>query len=339
MCSSDLHQEAVPEKVLPAVGNESPDAVHKAMERVAARDVSRRLDQESLVFLRAKAARLQTTLRERSASPSRKQPVFTRKEKEQTQREGATTAGMVQKDSRLQIRDSPGASGLERGPHSNESEGTRLEFRDSHGASGLERGLEEKTDYKGLGSVLSLPGGQESQDIGIRLIDSAEQYVRLLGFTFDRADVTEALKRAKSRNVDVAVGVDKKWTLNGRTREQLVRLKELEAHGVVTRVVSGRVISEEYRAVGRGAYEGIGILHAKAVHTDAGSLIGSANWTTSSRSNVELGVEMLLHDLAAAELKDRMTVIIEGGDTVMDAEVLAAQRSHSESGVRRRAWT
>ena len=138
-----------------------------------------------LVFLRAKAARLQTTLRERSASPPRKQPVFTRKEKEQTQREGATTAGMVQKDSRLQIRDSPGASGLERGPHSNESEGTRLEFRDSHGASGLERGLEEKTDYKGLGSVLSLPGGQESQDIGIRLIDSAEQYVRLLGFTFE----------------------------------------------------------------------------------------------------------------------------------------------------------
>ena len=202
----------------------------------------------------------------------------------------------------------------------------------------LEQSSSTDPTRRGLGVVLRIPGGTESQEIAIRLIESAEQYARLLGFTFDRGDITEALKRARNRGVDVAGGVDRKWTLNGRTRDHLVRLKVLEVHGVVTRVVSGSSTAEEYHAVGRSVSDSVGILHAKAVHTDKGTLIGSANWTTSSRSNIELGVELALDDLAAAELKDYMSTVIDQGFAVTDAEVLAAQWSQSESPFRRRGW-
>jgi hypothetical protein len=329
---SARHESGMSEGSVPAVVDESYDAVRKAADRVAAREQDRKLDAESLVFLRAKATRLQTTLRERQASPVRKNPKNAGQDLSPAKKKPESKASETQTDARLLYRDSREASGAERGQGSTEGEGARLQLRDCLTASGLERG-------GGIGTVVSIPGAQESHEVAIRLIDSAEQYVRLLGFTFDRVDVTESLKRAKSRGVDVAVGVDRKWTLNGKTREQLVRLKELDSHGVLTRVVVGGSIADEYRAIGRAGIEGMGILHAKAIHTDVGSLIGSANWTTSSRCNVELGVEVSLHDLAAAELKDYMTAVIEGGDTVMDAEVLAAQRSRSESVYRRRGWT
>ena len=93
---------------------------------------------------------------------------------------------------------------------------------------------------------------------------------------------------------------------------------------------------EEYRAVGKRGVGGAGILHAKAVHTDSGTLLGSTNWTTSSRANIELGAELALGDLEAAELKDWMSSVIEGGETINDAEVLVMQRSRSESPSRKR---
>jgi phosphatidylserine/phosphatidylglycerophosphate/cardiolipin synthase-like enzyme len=241
-------------------------------------------------------------------------------------------------DSRLRDRDGPRASETERGRAEVCQEASHLDLRDCMTSVDLgPRAVTEPT-RSGLGVVLRLPGGTESHDIAVRLVDSAEQYVRLFGFTYDRGDITEALKKAKLRGVDVAVGVDRKWTLNGRTRDQLARLKELEAHGVVTRVVSGSSTAEEYHAVGRSVSDSVGILHAKAVHTDKGTLVGSANWTTSSRSNIELGVELSLDDLAAAELKDYMSSVIDQGFAVTDAEVLAAQWSQSESPSRRRGW-
>ena len=88
--------------------------------------------------------------------------------------------------------------------------------------------------------------------------------------------------------------------------------------------------------MGKRGVGGSGILHAKAVHTDNGTLLGSTNWTTSSRANIELGAELALGDLEAAELKDWMSSVIEGGETINDAEVLVMQRSRSESPSRKR---
>ena len=284
------------------------------------REVSK-LDQEAVRFLRAKALRI--------------------KESEENSRYDRRDGPRASGDVRVKESDESSRYTRRSGPRSSgsASDARLLELQDVAMPPPAERvGLPQVPAGipEHMGYVRTLPGGKESHEVAIRLITSAEQYVRLLGFTYDRSDVTEALKLAKSRGVDVMVGIDRRWTLNGRTRDQLARLKELEAHGIGTRVVVGNSIAEEYRAVGKRGVGGSGILHAKAVHTDNGTLLGSTNWTTSSRANIELGAELALGDLEAAELKDWMSSVIEGGETINDAEVLVMQRSRSESPSRKR---
>eukprot|EP00969_Alexandrium_andersonii_P021875 957608-Alexandrium_andersonii.AAC.1 len=61
-----------------------------------------------------------------------------------------------------------------------------------------------------------------------------------MAFTWDRQDITEALARARTRNVPIRMGVDKKQTLEGKTRDQTSRLLELAAVGVEVYLLTGR---------------------------------------------------------------------------------------------------
>ena len=160
-----------------------------------------------------------------------------------------------------------------------------------------------------------------SQEVAIKMLDSAKEWIRQYGFTFDREATGQALVRARRRGVDVMIGIDCKFSLNGRTREQLGRLKEIAAHGVVVNLVSSFPLSAEHPAAGRLPCDGRSSLHAKVAHTEEGTMLGSTDWTTSSTCNVELGIEMCLDPEMPMALQQEMTDVILRGKTIYDAEV------------------
>ena len=81
------------------------------------------------------------------------------------------------------------------------------------------------------GKVLRLLDGVASHEAAIRLVVGAKELIRMYGFTFDREDIDQALRRARKRSVDMMMGVDRKYSLNGRAREQLDQIKKVSAHG------------------------------------------------------------------------------------------------------------
>ena len=187
---------------------------------------------------------------------------------------------------------------------------------------------------KGVGTVVEVLDSYGSQETAIRLVNQAEEFVLLLSFTFDREDLVEALVLARRRGVRVTVGSDKRWTLSGKTKNQLQMLLKLQAEGCEVRCLVGVSCGPEYRAVGRNPYNGLGLLHAKVVHTDVGSVIGSCNWTTSSRANIEVGVHVKLTSQESSRLSEEWAAQIEEGLPLREAAQLAEQRARSESPLR-----
>ena len=188
----------------------------------------------------------------------------------------------------------------------------------------------------GLGTVLAVLDGRGSQDTACKMIADASAYVVLSAFTFDRAEVVTALVGARQRGVEVSVLVDRKMTLTGTTRDQLKSLQELAANGVRVQVCSGQSYADEYRAVGRTPTGGLGIQHSKVVLTEEAALIGSTNWTTASRANVEVGLKVVLDAEEHKKLKERLLSVHADGVALSEAEKVAAQKSRSASPVRRR---
>lgn len=85
----------------------------------------------------------------------------------------------------------------------------------------------------------------------------------------------------------------------GRTKQQLQVLKELKSSGAKVRLTSGLGVNEAYRSDGRAVRVGAklqGLHHAKSilVHCHPGDevkiLIGSCNFTTSSKANREASI-------------------------------------------------
>ena len=164
-----------------------------------------------------------------------------------------------------------------------------------------------------------------THDEAIKLIDRAEKVALLFAFTFDREDVTDALLRAKAKGDEVKIGADRSNSLNGRTRNQLQKLQELDAGGVEVNVVQGGTYSAEYRAT-RRAHISRGFSHAKTLYTDAGVIVGSGRWTSASRANFEAGLLVSLDETSSTELKEKLLVQWNSGTALRDAARLEAQR-------------
>eukprot|EP00969_Alexandrium_andersonii_P200863 8873477-Alexandrium_andersonii.AAC.1 len=57
------------------------------------------------------------------------------------------------------------------------------------------------SELRGLGVVRGILGALETQSNALRLILQARRSVRVLAFTCDRQDLTEALAQARAKNV------------------------------------------------------------------------------------------------------------------------------------------
>eukprot|EP00969_Alexandrium_andersonii_P270238 11944986-Alexandrium_andersonii.AAC.1 len=57
------------------------------------------------------------------------------------------------------------------------------------------------SELQGLGVVKRILGALGSQTDALQLIDGARRSIRILAFTWDRQDLTEALAQARERNV------------------------------------------------------------------------------------------------------------------------------------------
>ncbi|MEJ0053641.1 MAG: phospholipase D-like domain-containing protein [bacterium] len=135
--------------------------------------------------------------------------------------------------------------------------------------------------------VYSLDAHKNDKEI-ISLIDQATEYVYFAIYTFTKDDIADALVRAKKRGLIVEGIVDRGQA--GESFEQ----------GVIKKLVAAGIL------IATQAHED-GIMHIKAIVTDAGYASGSYNWTASATNAndelLEIGTNGYVHDQYLGLLK------------------------------------
>ena len=166
--------------------------------------------------------------------------------------------------------------------------------------------------------------------------------VEIACYGFDLQDQTEELVECRKAKNSVTMYADYRTTIGAGTREQCNRFRQLQAAGVSVFLASGNPLQPEYLAAGRPVRSGTGILHAKVCCVGRWLVHGSANFTTSTRCNVEIGSLIYLSgsgrrtmDTWFATLRQRsqpLTLeLIEKGD---DNREKADERRRSKSASR-----
>ena len=92
----------------------------------------------------------------------------------------------------------------------------------------------------------------------------------------------------------------------------------------------GTPLAPEYSRVNQ-AVSGTGLLHAKCLLADDMLVVGSANWTTSSRGNVEVGVLIRLYPSAMQQVQEALESRLVGAETLEAAQTTVHRRGRSSS--------
>ena len=132
------------------------------------------------------------------------------------------------------------------------------------------------------GRLRSILSAKQAQKMGAFLLSKAKERAFLTAFTFDLLIICAALKEAAQRGIRVQVFVDKGHSLRGTTASQMDRLDDLRNNGIEVYLTTG--------------IAGGGIQHSKTLLVDNFIIVGSTNWTSSSRSNHELSVLLELDE-------------------------------------------
>jgi phosphatidylserine/phosphatidylglycerophosphate/cardiolipin synthase-like enzyme len=140
------------------------------------------------------------------------------------------------------------------------------------------------------GSVMSFMNAKQTQKMAIYLVVTAVRFITLTCYTFDLDELTNALSEAAERSVNVTVIADKRHCHGGTTKFQADRMNRMRQRGVRVLLADGLPIQDAYGEIGRKVRPGMGIQHSKVMVSDDHMIVGSTNWTTSSRSNHELSV-------------------------------------------------
>jgi phosphatidylserine/phosphatidylglycerophosphate/cardiolipin synthase-like enzyme len=120
--------------------------------------------------------------------------------------------------------------------------------------------------------------------------------VCLTAYTIDQPDLVEALIGYKG---SVRMIADMGQSQGNRTKLQMQTIQQVSRSGIRVRLCNGAPVHESYKQDRRAVNVGRsirGLQHSKTMMVRVGDksylVIGSANWTTSSRSNVEMGVSI-----------------------------------------------
>ena len=181
-------------------------------------------------------------------------------------------------------------------------------------------------DSSVVGSLLGLLDARGAQNKALGLLSRATrvQRVWIVGYSWDREDMTDAVINAFQRGCSVRVLLDCSMTVKGKTRDQLSSAQRMRAAGVDLRLGDGTALSPEYNLVQRKVFgNSRGIVHAKVVSVGEETLVGSANWTTSSRCNVEVVAHL---SFPQAMLEELLAKAWEGAESLSDAMLREAQR-------------
>ena len=115
------------------------------------------------------------------------------------------------------------------------------------------------------------------------------------------------------------VGLDRRTTLSGKPRGQQQMAQQLQASKIALVLQKGTPLGPEYTRVNR-AVSGTGLLHAKCLLADDMLVVGSANWTTSSRGNGEVGVLIRLYSSAEHLVQEALESRLVGAETLEAAQ-------------------
>jgi len=181
-------------------------------------------------------------------------------------------------------------------------------------ASYDEKAEEAGTLLKNGGGFESLLNARQAQKMACFLLDNAKNKAVLTAFTFDYMPICEALTRAAARKVDVSIFVDRNHTMGGTTSHMVDRLDQLRQQGVNVYLCKGPASQS-------------GIQHSKSLYVDTEQwshgyfLVGSTNWTTSSRSNFELNVLLVLTEESYYAVQRQLSYIENASSKLTAANV------------------
>ena len=149
----------------------------------------------------------------------------------------------------------------------------------------------------------------------------------LRAYSFDAPPVLEALEAACARGAACSLVADASQC--AKTKLQWQSLKRAAAAGVNVRLAAGHSVRDAYVADGRGATVGAGLKglhHSKALlvvsETAADLIVGSLNWSTSSKANAEIGLHLTVASGApvVADFIRDFENVFSGGSALDDAK-------------------
>ncbi|CAE7685788.1 pol [Symbiodinium sp. KB8] len=165
--------------------------------------------------------------------------------------------------------------------------------------------------------------------------------VFLRAYSFDAPSVLEALEGACARGAACCLIADASQC--SKTKLQWQSLKRVASAGVAVRLATGHSVRDAYAADGRGAVVGAGLKglhHAKALlvvgDTAAELIVGSLNWSTSSKANSECGLRLAVASGApvVVDFIRDFEAIFAGASPLDDVKPPAPKGAAASSGAR-----
>ena len=151
---------------------------------------------------------------------------------------------------------------------------------------------------KGGGKLIGLMGARQAHKMAMYLMERAKFRVLLTAYTYNTSDISEQLIKAAIRGVRVQITVDMGNTLQGAPKAQATRLGDLRRAGVDVRLTSG--------LTGKS-----GIQHSKTLLADQMMIVGSSNWTSSSKLNHEMSALVHLNPAGVEQYENRYLLLLQ----------------------------